>query len=137
MGFKAFINSTKETLMKKRFFSFLILSSFILGGSVNAENKEEGTLLSYFEEEEYDTDDEYYFLVNNYERDEDEEYLAYNEDEDEYCTLASCAGGKCPREMVERLRKEKQEMRAKRKRNGQQPYDEDLSNEIPEKEKIC
>jgi len=49
------------------------------------------------------------------------------EEEDEY--LASCAGGRCPREMVERLRKEKQQERARLKLLKGEVDDEETANE--------
>lgn len=96
--------------MKKLAFSFLMLAAF---SCYSADYEEEDEYLVY-KDEEYDTDDDYY-LTKGY------------EEEDEY--LASCAGGKCPREMVERLRREKQEQRA---RLGEENYEEDGFEATPE-----
>ncbi len=108
------------------------------------EEDEEENLLAYDEEDEeenllaYDEEDEEENILAYDDEDEDEEYLASDEREDEEQTelLASCAGGKCPRQMVERLRREKQEERARK--NGlyrTSEYEDDLSDEPPEK--VC
>lgn len=88
--------------MKRIAFSFMTLMAFGMATTAyinQSQGYEEEDEYLVYEDEEYDTDDEYY-LVRGY------------DEEDEY--LASCAGGKCPREMIERLRREKQEERARK-----------------------
>ncbi len=106
----------------------------------DADEKEKGYILAFSEKDE---DDEY---LASSEKDEDDEYLASGDKEEDdilACYLeeeqeelfASCADGKCPREMIERLRREKQEQRARGKYRSDSEYDDDLSDEPPKE--VC
>jgi len=85
--------------MKKIFICFMTLFALGVVGFISYDYPEEDEYLTLDYNEEYDTDDDY-------------SYCQY-EEEDEY--LVQCEGGKCPREMVERLRREKRAERARMK----------------------
>jgi len=87
-----------------------LLSLAVLGGAYTYDTEEVEYLTQEYDEEEFDTDDD---------------YCSYTEEEDDY--LVQCVeSGKCPREMVERLRREKRKERARLKRlNGEEVDDED------------
>ena len=105
--------------MKKLAISFLTLCVLGVSGTayVDQEWPEEDDYLTFEYDGEYDTDDDYCFY----------QY----EEEDEY--LVSCEGGKCPREMVERLRREKREERARK--NGTYYDETDEADETAEQKK--
>lgn len=101
--------------MKKLTLSCLaILSLAVIGGAYHNDIEEDEYLVEEYGDEEFDTDDD---------------YCSYTEETDDY--LVQCVeGGKCPREMVERLRREKQKERARLRRlNGEEVDDEEEDTE--------